>query len=512
MDKHWEEIANNLYSIGVRSAVGPLDFEVDPRRINFASYHTFDETSNPDVWILHRGQVEQWPQSLGRILSLYRFSIVSENEVFTVIKKRKLPQIGNFLQKADPNTKDFLQICARFKEIGFSESNASRFSKIDSINKYKIDDVVRRLADVQGWEAETQPNTSSSGEMLRDLRILKSNVKTLAWRIEQLDAPDLSEPASGDITLQTALEASKDSFVVSSRICRSSDIYSDWHRLLSRALKSSNYKLRKIWEWTFTIKALHSLGYLNGASSGLGFGCGTEPLASCFANYVNKILVTDAPPSVIAGKGWSDTNQHAASLEQAKYEWLAERHLLDKVMDFEYVDMNAIPGHLFGGFDFVWSSCALEHLGSKALGLKFIVDSAKCLKPGGIAIHTTEYDLSNSSTIDNWQTVLFNEQDFSTRLPELLLQASKEDPSLDFEIVQLDCARGTGFIDGYVDIPPYSYHWDVNESFGQSLSGLHASGSSVSEATANSLYQYPQMNLSVDGFPCTSIAIVVKRK
>jgi hypothetical protein len=511
MDKHSEEIANKLYSMGIKSAVGPRNFDVDQDRISFASYHESGENTSPDVWILHRGQVDQWPKSIASLLGSYRFSIVAENEVFTVVRKRKLPQLGIFLQKPDSNTKNFLQICAKIQKTNLLKP-ALDHSRHETLNQYKVDDIVKRLSDIRGWENESQPNTSSSGELLRDLRILKSNVKALAWRIEQLDAPASGEDACGDITIQSALEASGHSFVVSSRICRSNDIYSDWHRLLSRALKSSNYKLRKIWEWTFTIKALHSMGYLNGTVSGLGFGCGTEPLASCFANYVNKILVTDAPPSVIEGKGWSDTNQHTASLEQAKYEWLADRHLLDKVMEFEYVDMNAIPAHLYGGFDFVWSSCALEHLGSKALGLKFIVESAKCLKPGGIAIHTTEFDLSNSSTIDNWQTVLFNQHDFSVRLPEMLLQVSREDPSLDFEVVQLDCSRGSGFLDGYVDIPPYSYHWDVNQSFGQALNGASAMDPSESEAIANPLYQYPQMNLSVDGFPCTSIAIVVKRK
>ena len=59
-------------------------------------------------------------------------------------------------------------------------------------------------------------------------------------------------------------------------------------------------------------------------------------------------------------------------------------------MRFRAVDMNDIPPDL-RGFDFTWSSCALEHLGTLRAGADFVVEQMTCLRPGGVAVHTTEY-------------------------------------------------------------------------------------------------------------------------
>lgn len=57
--------------------------------------------------------------------------------------------------------------------------------------------------------------------------------------------------------------------------------------------------------------------------------------------------------------------------------------------------MKKIPCSLTG-YDFIWSSCALEHLGSLHAAKDFIYHAMDCLKPGGIAIHTTEFNLKSS--------------------------------------------------------------------------------------------------------------------
>ena len=68
--------------------------------------------------------------------------------------------------------------------------------------------------------------------------------------------------------------------------------------------------------------------------------------------------------------------------------------------------MRNLPTHLLS-FEFTWSSCALEHLGSLRAGLDFIVESMRCLRPGGIAVHTTEFNLiSNDETLEiDWLSI-----------------------------------------------------------------------------------------------------------
>jgi hypothetical protein len=56
--------------------------------------------------------------------------------------------------------------------------------------------------------------------------------------------------------------------------------------------------------------------------------------------------------------------------------------------------MSDVPDDL-GRFDLVWSSCALEHLGPPAgAGLEFVMRSLDLLEPGGVAVHTTELELT----------------------------------------------------------------------------------------------------------------------
>jgi hypothetical protein len=89
---------------------------------------------------------------------------------------------------------------------------------------------------------------------------------------------------------------------------------------------------------------------------------------------------------------------------------------------FRVVDMNAIPDDLTD-FDFCWSSGALQHLGSLRRGFDFILNSLKCLKPGGIAAHTTEFNLgSDTGTLEAGKSVVYREADLTVFAEELRAQ------------------------------------------------------------------------------------------
>jgi SAM-dependent methyltransferase len=174
---------------------------------------------------------------------------------------------------------------------------------------------------------------------------------------------------------------------------------------------------RKVWEHVFILRALMQAGKLMPRSRGLGFGCGTESLPSFFASKGCQILATDLSPDSKAASDWQTTNQHAANVE-ALWHDLCERTAFDQNVSFRHVDMNDIPSDL-RDFDFTWSSCALEHLGSIRHGLNFIKNSVRCLKPGGVAVHTTELNLSsNDLTVDDLDLVLFRRQDIEDFIDE----------------------------------------------------------------------------------------------
>ncbi len=180
--------------------------------------------------------------------------------------------------------------------------------------------------------------------------------------------------------------------------------------------------------------------------TGLGFAVGTEPLASMFVSMGCTVVASDMDPEEAAARGWVDTNQHAAGIDALNQRGLCPDALFRTNCSFRAVDMNDIPSDLTG-FDFVWSSCAFEHLGSIENGIEFVVNAMKCLKPGGIAVHTTEFNASsNEATLTEGGTVLFRRRDFE-EIADRLVAAGHE--------ISLDFTAGSLPADHHVDLPPY---------------------------------------------------------
>jgi hypothetical protein len=204
---------------------------------------------------------------------------------------------------------------------------------------------------------------------------------------------------------------------------------------------------RKIWEFTWISAVLRKSGLLRKGNKGLGFGVGQEPLPVFFARHGIEILATDAPNAAIEGHGWETTGQHASSLEPLRRPQLLDDNLFDKLVSFRPADMNNISGDL-KGFDFCWSACCFEHLGSIEHGLTFVEQSLKTLRPGGLAIHTTEFNLSsNDATFEHPSLCLFRKRDIEALYDRLISAGHKPWP--------LNFHPGTGPADAYIDLPPY---------------------------------------------------------
>jgi 2-polyprenyl-3-methyl-5-hydroxy-6-metoxy-1,4-benzoquinol methylase len=204
---------------------------------------------------------------------------------------------------------------------------------------------------------------------------------------------------------------------------------------------------RKLWEWVFCAKALHERGMLAPGMRGLGFGVGQEPLAAFFASFGCEIVASDVGEEVAARDGWAVTGQHAKSLEQLNEAGLCPPDEFAQRVSFRSVDMNDIPTDL-RGFDFTWSSCAFEHLGSIVKGQEFILNQMACLKPGGVGVHTTEYNVSsNRDTIEWGQTVAFRRRDIEWLVDRL---------HADSHLIEVDYDPGDLPADRHIDVPPYS--------------------------------------------------------
>ena len=204
---------------------------------------------------------------------------------------------------------------------------------------------------------------------------------------------------------------------------------------------------RKVWEFCYTLQALFEHGCLSPDKRGIGFGVGTEPLASYFAALGQQVMITDLPPDDRRVAGWSRHTEYAHSLRQAHHSHLVDWKLFENAVQHRAIDMNVLPDDL-GLYDFCWSICALEHLGSIAEGVAFVENAMAALKPGGVAIHTLEFNVNpEGPTIDNWETVLFQQKHIEA-MRDHLIEAGHHVAPLDFDV-------GSEPLDHFIDIPPW---------------------------------------------------------
>lgn len=215
----------------------------------------------------------------------------------------------------------------------------------------------------------------------------------------------------------------------------------DYARLAAEITQQPTYH-RKQWEYIYILRALEQLDLMRPGAAGLGFGCGHEPLTAIMAQHGLRIVITDIPPV-----GTTDAHWGSKSLMDSFYGGICSEQTYRSQVDFRAVDMNRIPDDL-GLHDFVWSCCALEHLGSLRAGLDFIVNSTKCLKPGGVAIHTTEFNVSDDAeTLESTALSLYR------RIDLINLQARLIDHGC--SVLPMNFYTGDKPEDQHVDLPPY---------------------------------------------------------
>ena len=150
---------------------------------------------------------------------------------------------------------------------------------------------------------------------------------------------------------------------------------------------------RKQWEVQYVSHVVHSYGLCKPGKRGLVFAVGLEFLPMYFANLGCDIVATDLPVSddPTFAAAWGNTGQHSAKVEalyhKGRYDISMEE--FKQRVTFKPENMNALSPWLMGErFDFIWSLCSIEHVGSIELGQKVVLNSLKLLKPGGVAFHS----------------------------------------------------------------------------------------------------------------------------
>jgi hypothetical protein len=203
-----------------------------------------------------------------------------------------------------------------------------------------------------------------------------------------------------------------------SQLCTFEQFLSPEYERIVKDLDAVSRFHRKQWEFVYIIRCLEKSNILKEGSRGLVFGVGRERLPSYFASMDCIITATDLS-SLNGPNNWQNTNQHCSCKKDLFHKALISEDKFEKNVSFEEVDMNNVPKHLID-YDFCWSSCALEHIGGLESGFNFIKNSLNCLKPGGIAVHTTEFNLSsNINTFESEGSSVYRKKDIENFAEEM---------------------------------------------------------------------------------------------
>jgi SAM-dependent methyltransferase len=257
-----------------------------------------------------------------------------------------------------------------------------------------------------------------------------------------------------------------------SKLCQQEDFSSSEYRYWCSAIKEEPIFHRKQWEFFFICQTLFEGGALERGRRGLCFGAGIEPLPALFASMGCDIVATDQAVEAARQGGWVDSNEYTVSLAALNGRGICEDQEFAARVSLRTVDMNEIPEDLADCFDFCWSACCFEHLGSLAHGMRFVEESIRTLKIGGVAVHTTEFNLSsNDATYESRDLSIYRRRDIQALVDRLTRAGHLVAP--------VNWSRGSGCLDKIVDFPPFA--------------------------------REPHLRLDLFDHECTSIGLIIRR-
>ncbi len=188
-----------------------------------------------------------------------------------------------------------------------------------------------------------------------------------------------------------------------SQLCTESQLGEPAYKAWCDALRESPALDHRQWERVYILQALAVRGVLEPSRRGLGFGSPSGRLAAVMADRGCEIVAS--------------------------------------------VDRNSVSPEL-ANFDFIWSNGVVERMGSLRRSVDFVADAMRCLKRGGVAVHTIPFNLtSNYQTVEAPDLVVFRRYDV-----EQLIQALER---AGHAVAAANLNPGSGPADCYVDLPPY---------------------------------------------------------
>jgi hypothetical protein len=218
-----------------------------------------------------------------------------------------------------------------------------------------------------------------------------------------------------------------------SRAPHFADVRSAWFSYWVQQLHCTVRPHRKLWEFSVVLQAMYEAGVLAADCKVLGFGVGDEPIPSYLAALGLSVVATDLPD--------------AAERDYVLNPAFVNADAFDQRVEVSNLDMRRVDDVTLRGFDACWSCGVLNEMTTVEEALETAIGAMDVLRPGGIAIHTTEFAFADDVLPPVSGALVFT-RSFFERLQEGLNGRGHQVVPISFDL-------GAHPLDGYVDLGPF---------------------------------------------------------
>jgi SAM-dependent methyltransferase len=205
---------------------------------------------------------------------------------------------------------------------------------------------------------------------------------------------------------------------------------------------------RKDWEWALGIIAMRRFGKLNEKSTAIGVGAGREEVLFYLANNLKHVYATD----LYDGNNWKNFAPSDFPENPKKYAPFPYKEDALTVLRMDGTKLE-FPSE---SFDIAFSFSSIEHFDgdgdrkNHSGALRSLKEIERVLKPGGLAVITTEYIIN-----DKEHPEFFNRRTIYSDLIDKLERLKLVEP--------LDLRISTKTLDTVMDYPSAVY-WDASSN------------------------------------------------
>lgn len=187
---------------------------------------------------------------------------------------------------------------------------------------------------------------------------------------------------------------------------------------IAGAMGMAPTRTRRSWEQVWIISMLATAGMIAPEKLGLGFGVGRERIPALLASRGVQVLASDTPhqPAEVQ-------LPPGANLMALFHPEILHLEDFEQMVGYRPIDMTVLPPDLDERFDFCWSASALDRLGSLAAASRFLEDSLRMLRPGGLSLHTMALNISSDgATMESPGLTLLRRRDLEELAATLQVQ------------------------------------------------------------------------------------------